>query len=223
MNGDGRMDDVGEASSASEARLRVSALMDAELDDAAAAAAIDELLASHELARFWGDAHRAGDWLRSDEVVATGGICSSDVFMRRFAVALESEPSIVAPGAIKRSGTARRFWVRTALPGASIAAALVAVAWVAGPIGQPGPQTIASSTIRPVQVDRREESVGAKTVGATHSEVVDARQSEPGEWDGASFRDLVDAHRDVTPFGYRGATSRQATFVVGDSTAGASR
>src|SRR6187402_2758081 len=115
---------------ADEARLRVSVLIDGELDDAEAERAIDELLVSPELGRFWADAHCAGDWMRSEEVI---GISTSSGFMARFCRALDDEPPIVAPHAVVPAS--RSFWLRTGLPGASVAAAIVVVAWVAGPFG----------------------------------------------------------------------------------------
>lgn len=164
-------------------RTDISALMDGELDDAAVDRAIDGMLASDDLATFWADAHRVGDWMRSDEVVGVG---DGQAFLRRFSAALDDEPTVLAPRVSTRFAT-RRFWIRTGLPGASIAAALVAVAWVAVPFGRD------ADSARPV--------VAATAIGKT----VDVDR----------LSDYVAAHRDVTPFGYRGAaTARPASFTT---------
>jgi sigma-E factor negative regulatory protein RseA len=184
-------------------RVQVSAFVDGELDDAAVERVIDALLASDDLADFWADAHRAGDWMRSEEVVGVGDGVS---FLRRFSAQLATEPSIVAP---KLMGRSRRFWIKTGLPGASVAAALVVVAWVAMPFGgsvdNAKSSNVAASagsgvpTVAIVQVARPEEAA-----------------AKPAEWkavDPDRLTDYFAAHRDVTPFAYRGsASARNASF-----------
>lgn len=178
-----------------ESRMQVSALVDGELDDAAVERAIDALLASDDLADFWADAHRAGDWMRSDEVVGTG---DGVAFLARFSARLATEPAIVAP---KRSGRSRsrRFWVRTGLPGASVAAALVVVAWVALPLGG---QDKAVPTVAILQAPKAGEG-GIKQT--EFRPVVDSER----------LSDYLAAHGDVTPFAYRGAAgARPAAFTT---------
>ena len=196
-------------------RMAVSAFVDGELDDAEVDRVIDALLASDELADFWSDAHRAGDWMRSDEVIGVG---DGHSFLRRFSARLASEPAIVAAPRGGRSRS-RRFWIRTGLPGASVAAALVVVAWVAVPFGGSDDKAARSAaatgvpTVAIVQVARPDEGAvrpaGFKTV------------------DPERLTDYLAAHGDVTPFAYRGTTgggaaARNASFnttaVPGDAT-----
>ncbi len=177
-----------------ESRTQISALVDGELDDAAIERAIDALLASDDLADFWADAHRAGDWMRSDEVVGVG---DGVTFLARFSARLATEPAIVAP---KRSGRSRsrRFWVRTGLPGASVAAALVVVAWVALPLGG---QDKAVATVAILQAPKGDEGA----IKPTEFKPVDPDR----------FSDYLAAHGDVTPFAYRGeAAARPASFTT---------
>ena len=176
-------------------RAQISALLDGELDDAGAERAIDALLASDDLVGFWADCHRAGDWMRSDEVVGVG---DGGRFMQRFSARLASEPTVLAPKAPARSRTGT-FWIRTGLPGVSVAAALVAVVWVAAPFG-------------------RDESAGKLAIVAPSGPVVPvvatAVVAEPvaKTVDADQLSDYFAAHRDVTPFGYRGASARPAAY-----------
>jgi sigma-E factor negative regulatory protein RseA len=180
-------------------RVEVSAFVDGELDDAAVERVIDALLASDELADFWNDAHRAGDWMRSDEVVGVG---DGHSFLRRFSARLASEPAMIAAPRNGRSRS-RRFWIRTGLPGASVAAALVVVAWVASPFGGSDDNGDRSAAAVPsvaiVQVAKPEEAA--------------VKQAEWKVVDPERLSDYLAAHRDVTPFAYRGsAAARQASF-----------
>ena len=150
------------------------------------------MLASDELADFWADAHRAGDWMRSDEVIGVG---DGQVFLRAFSARLAAEPTVIAPGRAKRSRT-KRFWIRTGLPGASIAAALVVVAWVATPLGRgDGGTSVASG--KPTLV-----------IAADDAERP-LRALDPER-----LSDYLAAHRDVTPFAYRGASARPASYTT---------
>ena len=172
-------------------RVQISALLDGELDDAGSERAIDALLASDELVGFWADCHRAGDWMRSDEVVGVG---DGGQFMQRFSMRLASEPTVLAP----RSRTGG-FWIRTGLPGVSVAAALVAVVWVASPFGRDESAdklaiAAPSGSVAPV--------VATAVVAEPVAKTVDADQ----------LSDYFAAHRDVTPFGYRGASARPAAY-----------
>ena len=184
-----------------DVRLQVSALIDGELDEATADRAIEALLASDDLATFWADAHRAGDWMRSDEVVGVG---DGGAFMRRFRTQLAAEPVVLAPNALARSSAnsrSTRFWLRTGLPGASIAAALVAVVWVAAPFGRDGTADKVVAAAPSVQA-QIEPVVAAAVTTAPVAKSVDPEQ----------LSDYFAAHRDVTPFGYRGASARPAAY-----------
>jgi negative regulator of sigma E activity len=176
------------SSQADDMRVEVSAFVDGELDAAQVDRVIEALLASDDLAAFWADAHRAGDWMRSDEVIGVG---DGHSFLERFSVKLSHEPAMIAAPRAARSRS-RRFWVRTGLPGASIAAALVAVAWVAAPIGGDDKKVVPTVAIVPVA----KSDEGA--VRTTALKAVDPDR----------FSDYLDAHRDVTPH----AGAREATF-----------
>jgi len=179
------------------ARLQISALVDGELDDAGVQRAIDAMLASDDLIHFWSDCHRAGDWMRSDEVVGVG---DGAQFMNRFSAQLASEPTILSPKASRRSRL-NGFWIRTGLPSASVAAALAAVVWVAAPFGRDEP---AEKVADAAQVNVLPAPV-APTVKAVDPE---------------RLSDYFAAHRDVTPFGYRGAAARPAAYTPPVSRAG---
>jgi len=186
------------ATPSDEARARVSALIDGELVGEDRDRALDALLASDELARFWHDCHCAGDWLRSDEV----GDCEprSD-FMARMSARLAAEPAIVAPRPV--STTAGAFWRRTGLPGASIAAAIVVVAWVAIPTGRNDAPVaaLAPQTIQPVVASQGVQPAVEQVAATTP---MDAEQ----------VSDYMAAHGDVSPFAYRGAAARPANYVT---------
>jgi negative regulator of sigma E activity len=183
-----------------EQRLQVSALVDGELDDASAARTIDELLASDELARFWLDVHRAGDWLRSEEVTGVG---DCEVFLRRFSFALATEPAIVAPKTVMRSRKGS-FWLRTGLPGASIAAALVVVAWVATPFGhvEDGKKMLGASTDVPAVAIAKVSPPAESAAPAVQWGPIDAER----------LTDYVTAHREVRAFAYPGPSAQPAAF-----------
>lgn len=191
---------AGEARDGETLYVQVSALVDGELDDATIARTVDALLASDDLARFWADAHRAGDWMRSDEVVGVG---DGQSLLRRICAELAAEPTVLSP----RSMRSRR-WTRTGLPAASVAAALLVVAWVATPFGRgDGGDRLASAqptvTVVPNGADRQGVRPAAlKTV------------------DPERLSDYFAAHRDVTPFAYRGAASaRSAMYTASDAQA----
>ena len=180
---------------AHDPRMHVSAFIDGELADADVERVIDALLASDDLADFWADAHRAGDWMRSDEVVGVG---DGGTFLRRFSAHLANEPAIVAPKRSVRSRS-RRFWVRTGLPGASVAAALVVVAWVALPSGGD---------------DKSAAVPSVAIIQAPHADEAAIRPTEFKTVEPDRLADYLAAHRDVTPFAYRGtASARPASFV----------
>jgi negative regulator of sigma E activity len=177
--------------SGADVRVEVSAFVDGELDANEVDRVIDALLASDDLASFWSDAHRAGDWMRSEEVIGVGDGAS---FLRRFSAKLAHEPEIVAARRSARSRS-RRFWVRTGLPGASVAAALVAVAWVAGPFGGDDKKVV--PTVAIVPVTKVDEGV--------------VRQAGLKPVDPDRLAGYLSAHRDV-------AAARQASYSAPVST-----
>ncbi len=212
----------------SDARMRVSMLIDGEFDDRSSDGTLDALLASDELARFWLDAHRAGDWMRSEEVIGTG---DDEHFLRRFSVALAVEPSIVAPRRTERTEGSRsaRFWVRTGLPSASIAAALVVVAWVASPLGRNDDNkkgaawsSAQSSALRPQAPAAVPETPNVVIAKASPSPEPETRASELKAIDPDRLSPYLAAHRDVTPFAYRGPSARPATYNAPVSNSGLS-
>lgn len=183
-----------------EIRMQVSAMIDGELDAAAADAVLDAVLASESLARFWLHAHCAGDWMRSEDVV---GVVDDELALQHFSRRLEHEPTIVAPKAVTRLRSAG-FWMRTALPGASIAAALIAVTWVATPSlrGGDGRKDLATaSDVSNVVVAKAGPAVESDAP-STGLQMIDPDRLSP----------YLAAHRDVTPFAYRGPSVRPAAF-----------
>ena len=183
-------------------RVRVSALIDGELDPASIDATLDALLASGDLMRFWLDAHRAGDWMRSEEVVELSDI---DLALRRFSLRLAEEPAIVAPKRAMRPRSAGS-WMRAGLPGASIVAALVAVAWVATPFWRGSDsdskkEVAMSSDVSNIVIAKVNPSAEAEARSAS-LQTIDSDRLSP----------YLAAHRDVTPFAYRGPSARPAAF-----------
>ncbi|MGA2549831.1 MAG: sigma-E factor negative regulatory protein [Burkholderiaceae bacterium] len=132
-------------------RERISALADGALEAESAQAVLDELLASPEGRAFWDDLHATGDFLRSEE---TGSCASPEGFMERFRERLAVEPVAFAPRALQQGRA--RGWLRYGLPGASIAAGVAMVLWMAIP-----------------QMTKPDAEVAAATP------VVDAPQSKP--------------------------------------------
>ena len=191
-----------------DARLRVSALIDGELDDASIDRTIDALLASEDLKQFWLSAHRAGDWMLSDEVIAVG---DDQLALRRFSMALATEPAILAPKPASGSRS-RQFWLRTGLPGASIAAALIVVAWVATPFGrsEDSKKALALSSDVPTVVIAKANT--SEEAGTSELKGIDPDRLSP----------YLAAHRDVTPSAFRGPSVRPAAFNAPPSNAGLS-
>ena len=138
--------------------------------------------------------------MRSEEVTGVGDDGHS---LRRFAMALASEPAIVAPRPAGHSRSTR-FWVRTGLPGAAIAAALVVVAWVATPFGRSddGKKGLALSSDVPTIVLAK-----ARPPSDPEGRTGDLKAIDPDR-----LSPYLAAHRDVTPFAYRGPSARPASF-----------
>lgn len=72
----------------------------------------------------WDTYHLIGDVLRNPDLA----IKPSDLFYARISKAIDAEPAIVAPGALRRHSP-----VRVGLSGLAVAAAVASVVWVAMP------------------------------------------------------------------------------------------
>ena len=127
---------------------RISALMDGELDDHAAAQALEALARDGEALDAWRTYHLISDALRDTQVL-------SDGFVRRVAAKLAEEPTVLAPGRLRlRSGEPRR-WVAVAAG----VAAFALVGWLGfapqqtavAPVAQ-APQAGAPMEIKPALV-----------------------------------------------------------------------
>jgi sigma-E factor negative regulatory protein RseA len=124
-------------------RERISALADGELDPQEAQAALEELLGSKEAQTFWLELHATGDCLRSEE---TGCSVSPEGFMERFSAVLAGEPVLLARRAPVGKAAPQRAWLRYGLPGASIAAGIAMVLWMAIPQISPTDSEVAQAT-----------------------------------------------------------------------------
>jgi sigma-E factor negative regulatory protein RseA len=107
--------------------VRVSVLMDGELDDRSAAEVIEALGRDREAARTWGTYQLISDALRESPVL-------SAQFSARFAERLAKEPTVFAPRALRTPET-RRWYAASAA-----AASLAAVAFVGWMAFGPQPQ-----------------------------------------------------------------------------------
>lgn len=117
-----------ETSQDDDRRVRLSSLMDGELDDAAARQALADLAADPAGRSDWALWHAAGDALRASEVA----VFHSPAFAARVSAALAEEPFILAPRAV--ASTSHRTVRRIVLPGVAAAAAVAALSWVALPM-----------------------------------------------------------------------------------------
>lgn len=124
-------------------RMRLSSLMDGELDDEAARQALADLVADPVGRDDWALWHAAGDALRASEVAAF----HSHAFAARVSVALAAEPAIVAPHA--KPGNPHRTVRRIVLPGVAAAAAVAALSWVAVPIMLSGDEPAQQAAVKP--------------------------------------------------------------------------
>jgi sigma-E factor negative regulatory protein RseA len=99
---------------------RVSVLMDGELDDKSAAAAIQVLGSEREARDAWRTYHMIGDLMRGSAPLSEG-------FAARVTWKLAEQPTVLAPGRIKPEP--RRWFTASAL--AASLAAVALVAWLA--------------------------------------------------------------------------------------------
>lgn len=110
-----------------EARERLSALVDGELDAAAGNRALEALLASEAARADWADWHAVGDALRAAELAVDHRPGSE----ARLLQALAAEPVVLAPRALAW----RPGWLtRIVLPTTAVAAAAALLAVVALPL-----------------------------------------------------------------------------------------
>jgi sigma-E factor negative regulatory protein RseA len=128
---------------------RISALMDGELDDTAAAQTIDTLTQDREALDSWRMYHLISDALRDTQVLSAG-------FASRVAAELAKEPTVLSPRSPK---SARAEPPRRALAWAAGVAAVALVGWLGfapqqiavAPVAQ-GPNTTTSPQIKPAIV-----------------------------------------------------------------------
>ena len=128
---------------------RISALMDGELDDKAAAQTIDTLTQDREALDSWRMYHLISDALRDTQVLSAG-------FASRVAAELAKEPTVLSPRGLK-SGRAQP--PRRALAWAAGVAAVALVGWLGfapqqiavAPLAQ-APKTPASPELKPAIV-----------------------------------------------------------------------
>jgi len=121
----------------------VSALLDGELDAAAAKRALGRLREDAGAAAAWRDYCRVSDTLHGD-------CTDSDRFMARFRAALEAEPTVLAPVAARASHAAPVLWTAAA----AAMAAITWSVWTAAPTAGVVPsaasvQALASADARP--------------------------------------------------------------------------
>jgi hypothetical protein len=142
---------------ADDCAQRLSCLLDGELDAADCQALLEQMRHDPQGWRKWSELSCVGDALRSSEVAAW----HSDAFVGRVAAALEREPVVLAPAALKSPSGGRR-WL---LPGAGAAAAAVLLLAVglpsrqdhspavagAAPVAAPAAVAVVSG---PLQIDR---------------------------------------------------------------------
>jgi negative regulator of sigma E activity len=120
------------APSPDEIELRLSCLLDGEIDEASCRSVLDRVRGDDDASRRWELLNCVGDAMRSAEVAAW----HRPGFVGRVSAALEREPTVLAPAALPRRTGARR-WL---LPGAGVAAAaaiVLAVGLSAGPLSSP--------------------------------------------------------------------------------------
>ncbi|MEM5427048.1 sigma-E factor negative regulatory protein [Cupriavidus oxalaticus] len=144
-----------------EAAEQISVLMDGELAPHEVNAVL-ELAKGDEGLADWSTYQLIGDALRSEDLTHAG---STSDFLSRFSVRLEAEPHVLVPAVAQASARHRLLvrpsWVRRALPGTAIAAAVAAVSWVVvpqmrGPAGLAAPEAV---------VARAEPSAAAPAAG----------------------------------------------------------
>ena len=109
-------------------KIRISALMDGELDGEEIRESLDAMRRGEELRRQWSDAHLIGEALRNEK-------CLDFDISASVMAALEQEPTVLAPQARTRPD-----WTRPALALAASVAGVALVAWLGlGPAAELAP------------------------------------------------------------------------------------
>jgi negative regulator of sigma E activity len=154
-------------------RQNISALADGELDSTEAQRVIDALVASDQARDFWSQLHAAGDCLRSEETGVAGG---SEGFMERFSALLAAEPVVLAPRPVAAGHP--WGWLRYGLPGASIAAAIAMVLWMAIP-QMTRPEAQVAAVTAPIQAQPAPPVLPATLAPAPVTSLPAAAQMDP--------------------------------------------
>lgn len=108
---------------------QISSLIDGELDEGLCGPLFATLCQDEQARSAWVRMHLVADALHSNEVAA----CHSERFCARVSVALQSEPTVLAPRA-----SGRRIVGRYVVPGLALAAAVAAISFGALPLLAPG-------------------------------------------------------------------------------------
>ena len=106
----------------------LSGFIDGELSESARRSLIRRLASDGELSRGWAEYHLIGDVLR--------GTAAQPFGIDRFRAALEREPTVFAPLAVRLAASVP---VRRTLSAAAAAVAVAMVGWMAWPMLQDGP------------------------------------------------------------------------------------
>lgn len=156
---------------------RVSVLMDGELAPHEVSDALESAKSGAGMSD-WTMYQMIGDALRSEELTHAG---STDTFLSRFSVRLDSEPHLLVPAVASRHRLLfRPSWVRRVVPGTAIAAAVAAVSWVVVPQmrgdGTPGtPDAVVAQVSQPAAPAKVN---GLMTVSAENQMIRDPRLDE---------------------------------------------
>jgi sigma-E factor negative regulatory protein RseA len=135
---------------------RISALMDGELDERAAAQAIDAIRSDRQGLDAWRMYHLVSDAMRDSCLLSEG-------FVARVSERIEKEPTVLAP---PRARPEPRKWI--ALSAAASVAAVALVGWVAfGPQQEPA-QVVASAPQQPPAARRQDTPPAMQFTSATN-------------------------------------------------------
>jgi sigma-E factor negative regulatory protein RseA len=163
-------------------RAWVSAFADGEAD--ATPANWARLTGAEETKQAWRDYHIVGDLLRASDAKPV-----RPVFARKVMLALDEQPTVLAPPKKTKSWfDVTRQW---GLPGAAIAAATVAVVWVAMPqfggsggavtANVPPPAIQAGAPVTPVAVPQGVTIMPASAPGPSDPNAVRPKPAAPAE------------------------------------------
>ncbi|NYT65932.1 sigma-E factor negative regulatory protein [Alcaligenaceae bacterium] len=108
----------------------------------------------------WDTYHLIGDVLRTPELA----VKPSDLFYARISKAIDAEPTIIAPGNLRR-----RSGVRMGLSGLAVAAAVASVVWVAMPYFVP-----MDGSVETPRILATSEDSGLRDYLSAHQEIAGA-------------------------------------------------